>query len=287
MTLGLHPHLGDHVRQRLVQIEPRADEREVAVSVLARRGAARRETIHRRGGGSCPRRWARIAPDALEVDVASVNEATSRSRAPRIASIDSSIRRPRFVNSIPTAAYSSGSSPTPMPRSRRPPASASSVAALLASTAGWCSGTITTFVPRLIVARVARHEREPDQRVGDPAALPEAVHLPVGRPAVGRDLLTDRDDDVLGAPERLEPRRLGRLRHRDRALRLRKRGARKDDAPLHTSTPPPRSGRDGQPEEVVGVLAHDPTGRGARRGSGTRRGSRDSRAASASPSGCG
>ena len=38
-----------------------------------------------------------------------------------------------------------------MPSWTRPPDSASSVATDLASTAGWCSGTITTFVPRLIV----------------------------------------------------------------------------------------------------------------------------------------
>src|SRR6476469_6874572 len=32
--LGLHAHLGDHACQRFVEVEPRADEREVAVPVL-------------------------------------------------------------------------------------------------------------------------------------------------------------------------------------------------------------------------------------------------------------
>ena len=52
---------------------------------------------------------------------------------------------------MPTAAYSSGSSPTPTPSCTRPPDSTSSVATDLASTAGWCSGTITTLVPSWMV----------------------------------------------------------------------------------------------------------------------------------------
>ncbi len=86
---------------------------------------------------------------------------------------------------MPTAPYSSGSSPTPTPSWTRPPDRASSVATDLASTAGWCSGTITTFVPSWIVVVCEATNASQMSGSGSPPRRHTRSILPSSEPRYG------------------------------------------------------------------------------------------------------
>src|SRR5215467_9997248 len=77
-----------------------------------------------------------------------------------MTSIYSRVRWPRRSNGTPKASNSSASHPTPTPKINRPPLSWSTVAMVLASTSGLCSGTRQIPVAnRILVVHAAAYAR--------------------------------------------------------------------------------------------------------------------------------